>query len=42
MIGRITYIINQDSGTFMLSSDLIGREHSGNLGINVQYDTEIQ
>ena len=42
VIGRICYIINQDLGTLMLSFDLIGREHSGNLGINVQYDTEIQ
>ena len=42
LIGRITYIINRDLGTFILSFDLIGREHSGNLGINIQYDTEIQ
>ena len=27
MIGQITYIINQDSGTEMLSFDMIGREH---------------
>ena len=42
VIGRRTYIINQDSGTEMLSFDLIGREHCVNLGINIGYDTEIQ